>query len=389
MAGYICKILIEDTHPPVWRRVLIPDKITFYDLHQIIQVVFQWEEEHLHDFRIPSDHIVIEDQEGFSTWEESYEEFETTIDPFFERYKWIRYTYDFGDDWRHKINIEKYDPDYHERAVKLLKYKGDNFMEDSGGIWSEEENRFPFDERFVKEQLGLMSFPEYKQEDMHLDDNLIEQYPAFSTLYMTLRALLMSKEQVLDCLDGVIDDIENGNTLDVVIENLRKSSGESWPIDTYVDIWCTISNLMIEVEIPMLEGQNRRQCAEQQKTSEWNIGMLPENIPFKNTKKQHLYEFPPQVQEWMYNADREGMLGDINRLLAYKKENQICSEEYIYLLAMICIDGEYFEEAKNLIQELSESSNEGKDIAEILNEEMEMSKEDTDDTWLDESTHKK
>ena len=40
---------------------------------------------------------------------------------------------------------------------------------------------------------------------------------------------------------------------------------------------------------------------------------------------------------------------------------------------MICIDGEYFEEAKNLIQELSESSNEGKDIAEILNEEMEMS----------------
>ena len=29
MAGYICKIVIEDTHPPVWRRVVIPDKITF------------------------------------------------------------------------------------------------------------------------------------------------------------------------------------------------------------------------------------------------------------------------------------------------------------------------------------------------------------------------
>ena len=55
----------------------------------------------------------------------------------------------------------------------------------------------------------------------------------------------------------------------------------------------------------MLEGQNRRQCAKQQKTSEWNIWMLPENIPVKNTKKQHLYEFPPQVQEWMYDADRE------------------------------------------------------------------------------------
>lgn len=29
MAGYICKIVIEDTHPPVWRRVIVPDRITF------------------------------------------------------------------------------------------------------------------------------------------------------------------------------------------------------------------------------------------------------------------------------------------------------------------------------------------------------------------------
>lgn len=62
MAGYICKIVIEDTHHPVWRRVVIPDKITFFELHQIIQTVFQWEDVHLHDFRIPSDDIVINDE---------------------------------------------------------------------------------------------------------------------------------------------------------------------------------------------------------------------------------------------------------------------------------------------------------------------------------------
>ena len=27
--GYTCKIVIEDTHPPVWRRVIIPDQINF------------------------------------------------------------------------------------------------------------------------------------------------------------------------------------------------------------------------------------------------------------------------------------------------------------------------------------------------------------------------
>lgn len=29
MAGYICKIVIETTHPPVWRRVIVPERITF------------------------------------------------------------------------------------------------------------------------------------------------------------------------------------------------------------------------------------------------------------------------------------------------------------------------------------------------------------------------
>ena len=104
MAGYICKIVIEDTHPPVWRRVIVPDRITFFELHKIIQTVFQWDGSHLHDFRIPSDNIVIEDQEGFDTWEDSFKEDETNIDLFFQCYKWIRYTYDFGDDWRHRIN---------------------------------------------------------------------------------------------------------------------------------------------------------------------------------------------------------------------------------------------------------------------------------------------
>lgn len=39
MAGIVIKIVIEDTHPPVWRRVVVPEHISFYDLHQVIQTV--------------------------------------------------------------------------------------------------------------------------------------------------------------------------------------------------------------------------------------------------------------------------------------------------------------------------------------------------------------
>ena len=104
MAGYICKILIENTHPPVWRRVIVPNRITFEELHEVIQILFSWENEHLHEFEVPGDRIYISD--NGAAWANHYYESETLIDSFFRNYKWIRYIYDFGDDWRHRITKE-------------------------------------------------------------------------------------------------------------------------------------------------------------------------------------------------------------------------------------------------------------------------------------------
>ena len=142
MAGYTLKIVIEDTHPPVWRRIIVPDKITFYDLHRLIQMLFNWDDGHLHEFSIPKDYITISDDAEFSPGRHYMEE-ETLIDPFVREYKWIRYTYDFGDDWRHKIICEKRNPEYDQRTAQLLKWKGDHFCEDSGGVYGS-ETRIPF-----------------------------------------------------------------------------------------------------------------------------------------------------------------------------------------------------------------------------------------------------
>lgn len=159
MAGYVCKIVIENTHPPVWRRIMIPERITFGELHEIIQIVFGWENAHLHEFVIPSEGIEIGSRD-FGMMPDYFEE-ETLIDSFFQNYKWIRYIYDFGDDWKHKINIEKMDEEYTKRNAVLMKVKGDNFEEDSGGIWGidEEENRITFDKEYVENLLEKMIFP--------------------------------------------------------------------------------------------------------------------------------------------------------------------------------------------------------------------------------------
>ena len=105
MAGYICKIIIENTHPPVWRRVIVPNRITFEELHEVIQTLFSWENEHLHEFEVPGDRIYISDNDA--TCANHYYELETLIDSFFRNYKWIRYIYDFGDDWMFTIDVVK------------------------------------------------------------------------------------------------------------------------------------------------------------------------------------------------------------------------------------------------------------------------------------------
>ncbi|MFI3213610.1 MAG: plasmid pRiA4b ORF-3 family protein [Eubacteriales bacterium] len=135
MAGYVLKITMEQSSPPMWRRLLIPDRITFYDLHWIIQTAFGWENDHLHDFSIPTQKINIIPTEVDGHGAYNFEEETTVVDEFLMSNKWIRYTYDFGDNWSHKIVMEKINESYTERYAQVLKFKGDNFLEDSGGVY--------------------------------------------------------------------------------------------------------------------------------------------------------------------------------------------------------------------------------------------------------------
>ena len=175
MAAYIVKVTIEDTHPPVWRRIAIPEKILYGDLHVILQAAFGWYDAHLHDFSFPgSDFRVVMSEEDM-TFGDCALENSRLIDEDITEVKWIRYTYDFGDDWRHKITFEKMDPDYTERYATILKWKGDNFSEDVGGVFGAEcfmadgareecgeeymEPRRTFDPKDANARLECSTFP--------------------------------------------------------------------------------------------------------------------------------------------------------------------------------------------------------------------------------------
>ncbi len=112
------KITLLGSRPPIWRRILVPESYTFYDLHVAIQDAMGWLDYHLHQFEIeddkaPGKRVVIESP--FIEPEEEEEEMllstEVPIRLFF-RTPGDRalYIYDFGDGWLHDVVLEKIEP---------------------------------------------------------------------------------------------------------------------------------------------------------------------------------------------------------------------------------------------------------------------------------------
>lgn len=87
--------------------------------------------------------------------------------------------------------IEKTDSEYQERYAILLKAKGDNFEEDSGGIW--ENEKIPFDKNEVEEQLKNKEFP--VNPELQEPQLLKEKLDDFGEILKNLGELLQNKKE--------------------------------------------------------------------------------------------------------------------------------------------------------------------------------------------------
>lgn len=49
-AVYQLKVSLRDIEPPIWRRIHVWEDTKLPQLHRILQLSFNWEDYHLHDF---------------------------------------------------------------------------------------------------------------------------------------------------------------------------------------------------------------------------------------------------------------------------------------------------------------------------------------------------
>jgi len=131
------KITLENIAPPIWRRVVVPGDITFKKLHDVIQKAFGWENYHMHEFRVGKTRVGTRSGENFFGMDNDLvSESRATLADLLEGKKKFRYWYDFGDDWRHAIAIEKsLPPDDTQTPALLLAGERACPPEDCGGPW--------------------------------------------------------------------------------------------------------------------------------------------------------------------------------------------------------------------------------------------------------------
>ncbi|NCC16777.1 MAG: plasmid pRiA4b ORF-3 family protein [Clostridia bacterium] len=174
MKSYIIKIELEESNPLIWRRVIMPADATYKRLHDVIQNVtnflggYPGGGYHLYEFQLLEENkIVTNDEELYIEHQhyiknkKYYEErlksmspdmlqFEQNhqerlkievrkptglkIDTYLEKFKEIRYNYDFGDNWWFTIKLEEIVDDYYFGFPTLLDGGETAPPEDIGGI---------------------------------------------------------------------------------------------------------------------------------------------------------------------------------------------------------------------------------------------------------------
>lgn len=103
---YVLQACLADL-PEIWRRFTVPSDLLLADLHAALQIVFDWDDQHLHFFEragvrygIPDgDESRVEDQSGIRVSQLVSEPGES-----------LRYVYDFTNWWEHRLELHAVRP---------------------------------------------------------------------------------------------------------------------------------------------------------------------------------------------------------------------------------------------------------------------------------------
>jgi hypothetical protein len=148
------KVSLARWRPPIWRTVLIPATANLGALHRVIQILYGWDGDHLHAFRVRR---TTYSDPSFSLEETRDEEAMRVLAALNAGGGKITYEYDFGASWIHEIALQKKVPREPGASFPFcVKYSGDSPVEYPDYDSNEEQQPEPFDLEAVNRRLAAL-----------------------------------------------------------------------------------------------------------------------------------------------------------------------------------------------------------------------------------------
>lgn len=135
-AIYQIKVTLQDSQPPIWRRIQAPGDISLPRLHGVLQIVMGWTNSHLHEFKAGGRYYGEPDPD-FGDELKMVDERQVRLNQIVPNVKArFVYEYDFGDSWEHELVVEKILPPEKEvQYPRCLDGKRACPPDDVGGVW--------------------------------------------------------------------------------------------------------------------------------------------------------------------------------------------------------------------------------------------------------------
>ncbi|KAF3980562.1 MAG: plasmid pRiA4b ORF-3 family protein [Methylococcales symbiont of Iophon sp. n. MRB-2018] len=137
---YQLKVTLIGSKPPVWRRILVPSNIALGKLHLVLQISMGWTNSHIHQYISDGVFYGIQDDDFGFDMEVGNEDKYKLSQLLKSEKDSLKYEYDFGDGWEHKVLLEKVLPfDKSNQAPLCIKGERACPPEDCGGILGYQE----------------------------------------------------------------------------------------------------------------------------------------------------------------------------------------------------------------------------------------------------------
>ena len=120
MQIHVLRITLEWLEPAIWREVAVASDTTLAQLHEVIQIVMDWDDYHLHKFvlgrrhrrrgaQVPDPRVFVPRFGKFSEVDmDGEDEGEVTLAQLCPKVGGVlTYEYDFGDSWEHLVEVRQ------------------------------------------------------------------------------------------------------------------------------------------------------------------------------------------------------------------------------------------------------------------------------------------